>query len=72
MDKAKLTILDRAQVTQRTSLKKESINRMARAGEFPQPIRLGERRRVGWIEAEVEQWIAEQIAASRQPLEKAA
>lgn len=65
MDKAKLTILDRAQVTQRTSLKKESIIRMARAGEFPQPIKLGERRRIGWIEAEVEQWIAEQIKATR-------
>ena len=65
MDKTKLTILDRAQVTQRTSLKRESIIRMARAGEFPQPIKLGERRRIGWIEAEVEQWIAEQIKATR-------
>lgn len=63
---SKLTILDRAQVTQRTSLKRESINRMARAGEFPQPIRLGERRRVGWIEAEIEQWIQDQINTSRQ------
>lgn len=61
----KLTILDRAQVTKRTSLKRDSIDSLARAGKFPQPIRLASRR-IGWVEAEVEQWIADRIKASRQ------
>lgn len=60
----KLTILDRAQVTKRTSLKRDSIDNLARAGKFPKPIRLASRR-IGWVEAEVEQWIAERIKASR-------
>ena len=60
----KLTILDRAQVTKRTSLKRDSIDNLARAGNFPKPIRLASRR-IGWVVAEVEQWITERIKATR-------
>ena len=31
---------------------------------FPQPVRLGARA-IGWIESEVDQWIRDQISASR-------
>ncbi|WP_420448781.1 helix-turn-helix transcriptional regulator [Candidatus Palauibacter sp.] len=34
------------------------------AGCFPQPVSLGGRA-VGWIEAEVDEWVREQIAESR-------
>lgn len=29
---------------------------------FPDPVRLGEGRRVAWVETEVDEWIAAQIA----------
>mgnify|MGYP001766942148 FL=1 len=32
---------------------------------FPKPIRLGSQA-VGWVEAEIEEWLAAQIAKSRQ------
>jgi prophage regulatory protein len=38
-------------------------NRMA-AGEFPSPVALGARA-VGWVESEVNAWIADRINASR-------
>jgi len=40
-------------------------NRMA-AGEFPCPIALGARS-VGWVESEINAWIAARIDASRKP-----
>ena len=33
-------------------------------GRFPQPVSLGARE-VGWIEAEVDEWMRERIEASR-------
>jgi len=47
-----------------TGLSSSSIYRMAKAGKFPKPIKLGERSS-GWIASEVEQWLDERIAASR-------
>ncbi len=38
-------------------------NRMA-AGEFPRPVALGPRS-VGWVESEINAWIAARINASR-------
>jgi len=40
-------------------------NRMA-AGEFPRAVTLGARS-VGWIESEIDAWIAARIEASRTP-----
>jgi prophage regulatory protein len=34
-------------------------------GKFPRPVSLGARA-VGWIETEVEEWIARQIEVSRE------
>ncbi len=44
-------------------------NRMA-AGEFPSPIALGARS-VGWVESEINAWIAARINASRKPAQTA-
>lgn len=50
-------------VLARTGLSRSTIHRRLAEGRFPKPVALGPRA-VGWIEAEVDQWIR-QIAASR-------
>lgn len=34
---------------------------------FPKPIHLGGGAAVGWVEAEIQQWLERQIEASRKP-----
>ncbi len=53
-----------SEVQARTGLSRSTIRRWVKRGLFPRPIRLGERV-VGWIEAEIDQWIRERIVASR-------
>jgi len=54
------SILKIRKVSSKSGLSKSSIYRLAKAGEFPQPIKLGERSS-GWLESEVDQWIADRI-----------
>ncbi len=63
-EKAELRILRRKQVEARIGLSRSTIYDGVNAGTFPKPINLG-RQSVGWIEAEVEQWLRDRIAASR-------
>jgi len=52
------------EVQHKTGLGRTSIyNKMAR-GEFPKSIPIGARA-VGWLEADVDRWIAERIEAAR-------
>ena len=60
-----LVILRRRQVESRTGLARSSIYALIAAGHFPEPIRLTPNT-VGWLEHEVEQWIAQRIQASRE------
>ena len=55
-------------VEARTGLARSTIYVRAANGRFPKPVQLGGRA-VGWIESEVDQWIREQIAASRSEAE---
>lgn len=56
-------ILERlSQVTARTGLCRSSLYRAIAAGDFPKPIKLGERASA-WSAAEVDAWIAARIAA---------
>lgn len=48
----------------RTGWSRSSIYSLMAQGKFPAPVSLGARA-VGWIEHEVDQWIASRIAASR-------
>jgi len=48
-----------------TGLSRSTLNRLVASGEFPSPISLGSGRAVGWISAEVQQWLAKQVEASR-------
>lgn len=52
------------EVKNTTGLSSSSIYRMASAGKFPKPIKLGERSS-GWIGSEVDQWLDDRIATSR-------
>lgn len=47
-----------------TSLSRTFINKRRVAGQFPKPVELGEKR-IAFVRAEVEAWIAERIAKSR-------
>lgn len=58
-------LLNLRQVSEKTSLGGTTINRLTLTKKFPRPIKLADRYRVAWVEAEVDQWIADQIAASR-------
>jgi prophage regulatory protein len=53
-------ILRRPEVSLRTGLGRSAIYAYLQAGRFPRPVKLGPRA-VGWIEAEVNQWIASRV-----------
>jgi prophage regulatory protein len=55
-----MKILRLKQVTAMTGLARSTIYKYVSAGTFPEPIPLGGRS-VGWIEAELHQWITERI-----------
>ena len=52
-------------VLDRTGLSRSTVYQRVTEGKFPRPVSLGARA-VGWIETEVEEWIAHQIEASRE------
>ena len=63
--KTALSILRRRQVEKRVGLTRSPLYARIKAGTFPRPVQLGGGRAVGWIEAEIEAWIAAQIQKSR-------
>lgn len=48
----------------KTGLSRSSIYLRMSKGEFPQSISLGSRA-VGWLEADIEQWLDDRILASK-------
>lgn len=50
------------EAAQQTSLSRQLLSLMARAGEFPAPVQLGERR-TAYVRAEVVGWLNTRIAA---------
>ena len=61
---ASLTILRRKQVEARTGLSRSTIYERVAAGSFPAPVNLGGNN-VGWVESEIQDWIAARIQESR-------
>jgi len=59
------TILRLPAVKARTGLSRSTIYLRIAEGSFPKPVSLGGRA-VGWIEAEVNDWLKQQIESSRQ------
>ena len=54
-------LLSLNQVARLTSLSRTAINRYRSAGQFPQPVSVGERR-LAFVRAEVVGWVNERIA----------
>lgn len=63
--KTTLSILRRRKVERRVGLTRSPIYARIKDGTFPKPIRLGNGRAVGWIEAEIDAWLTAQIEKSR-------
>lgn len=55
-------ILDISAASERTGLSRRTIYLEIADGRFPRPVQLTARR-VGWVESEIEDWIAVRIAA---------
>lgn len=51
-------------VIDKTGLSRSSIYLRMNKGEFPQSISLGDRA-IGWLEADIEQWLEDKITASK-------
>ena len=58
------TIQRLPEVKKRTGLSRSTIYARISRGTFPQPVNLGARA-VGWIEAEIEEWLEQRIEARR-------
>ncbi|BAZ92608.1 phage transcriptional regulator, AlpA [Thiohalobacter thiocyanaticus] len=52
-------------VKARTGLSRSTIYLRISEGTFPKPISLGARA-VGWLESEIEDWLAQQVKQSRE------
>ena len=59
------TILRLPAVRARVAMSRSTIYQRVREGTFPPPVNLG-KRAVGWLEAEVDAWLASQVERSRQ------
>ncbi|WP_374481323.1 helix-turn-helix transcriptional regulator [Zoogloea sp.] len=59
---APIVILRRREVEDRTGLRCSTIYEGIKARTFPAPVRLGPRS-VGWLESEINNWLAARIAA---------
>lgn len=59
-------ILRLPEVLQRTGLGRSTVYEAMGEGKFPKKIQLGTRA-VGWLESDIDQWVAQKIAESRVP-----
>jgi prophage regulatory protein len=59
-----LSILRRKQVQARTGLARSTIYQHIKAGTFPRSVPLGPRA-VGWLESDVNNWIADRVQMAR-------
>lgn len=55
-------VLRLPEVITKTGLSRTTLYTMSRAGQFPESISLGGKA-MGWIEAEIDHWIEERMAA---------
>jgi prophage regulatory protein len=58
------TILRLPEVKKRTGLSRSAVYLKIKQGQFPRPVKLGTKA-VGWLEAEIQAWLEQQIALSR-------
>ncbi len=53
-------VLRKGELSAMVGLHYSTIWRLMQRGEFPRPVQLSENR-VGWLEAEVEEWLARRV-----------
>jgi prophage regulatory protein len=58
------TILRLPNVKASTGLSRSTIYLRVSQGTFPKPVKLGGRA-VGWVQTEIQEWLQQQIEASR-------
>ena len=56
-------LISMKEVTERVPFTKVHLYRLIKRGEFPDRVKIGERR-VCWRESEIEAWIASKVAAT--------
>ena len=61
-----MRILRRPDVETQTGLSRSTIYDLMKVHKFPRPVPLGEKS-VGWLESEIENWIAERVAEREAP-----
>ena len=59
------SILRWAEVQSRVPISRSQAHALAAQGKFPKPIKLGGPRASGWLESEINAWLAERVAESR-------
>lgn len=64
-----MVVLKLNDVAQRVALRKSSIYALVKRGEFPAPLHLTDSA-VGWLESEIDQWIANRPRGVRQGARK--
>lgn len=57
-------LICRKTVLHRCAMSPSTLHRMIESGDFPSSIKIG-KRRVAWIEHEVDEWIQQRIELSR-------
>jgi prophage regulatory protein len=65
-DHSAVRLIREKQILERTGLSRTQRWRLEREGRFPARVQLSERA-FGWIESEVEAWIAERVRERRRP-----
>lgn len=60
-----MRLLSKRQVRERVLYSFAHIDRLEKAGEFPQRVKLGNNR-VGWLEEEIDNWLQQRIDARTQ------
>ena len=63
-------ILRRRAVIAKTGLSRATIQRLEAAGQFPARVKLGVNS-VGWVEEEIDEWIAERRSAADAAIKEA-
>lgn len=62
-----MRILSKRQVKELVLYSPQHIARLEKAGQFPKRVQLGPNR-VGWVEAEVQDWLSERLARREAPV----
>jgi len=57
-------LIDGKTTDTRASISRSLRHKLIKEGNFPRPVKIGARR-IAFVEAEIEEWIASRISASR-------